>query len=195
MSPNSTIRRANIRDDLRLREWSAPGNDVAKGLEAMLWAQIVSAWTIFETVAEDLWKGVAPTPTHDPMRISNKSIRRGRTYKLQEFKKSPKFSSLAAIRAAYSASFFDPAQPEKSDFLDSILGSDKLDAVAAVRNLIVHNAGTADSIYLEIQKLIPTLLTNPTDGILTITAQEASRLVGEAIIGGSRLMAAVDKWT
>jgi hypothetical protein len=60
-----------------------------------------------------------------------------------------RFSTLAGIREAYSAAFSETEKRWRTESLDKILADKSLDALASVRNLIVHRAGVADTEYVE----------------------------------------------
>ena len=65
-----------------------------------------------------------------------------------------KFTSLSSIREAYSLAFDDKSHKLRPyiDEIDDSLAQKGLDAIALVRNLLVHKAGLADEDYIEGQK-------------------------------------------
>ncbi|QVL34450.1 hypothetical protein KIH39_11235 [Telmatocola sphagniphila] len=63
------------------------------------------------------------------------------------------FSSLQAVREAYSMAFPETCRSLKSKTIDEILASNVLDSLATVRNLVAHKSGVVDQEYWEKQRV------------------------------------------
>ncbi len=106
-----------------------------------------------------------------------------------------KFSSLHGIREAYSRAFPTKAKHARSENLDRILAKTELDALALVRNLLVHKAGVADSVFVKESKrhaAIPKLKKNE---LLSLDGQQTHVLIDPVISSGVQLIKAVNQWT
>jgi hypothetical protein len=58
-----------------------------------------------------------------------------------------KFTTLSGVRGAYSQAFSENEKAARTDSIDKALADESLDALCAVRNLIVHKAHIADQTY------------------------------------------------
>lgn len=85
------------------------------------------------------------------------------------------FTRLEDIREAYSRAFRAEDSASSTDGIDAALASQSLDALSAVRNLIVHRAGVADATYLE------DMLKSPTTPRLQL--KQELQLSGEIVRG------------
>lgn len=98
------------------------------------------------------------------------------------------FSRLEGIREAYAAAFH-----KNSDHIDAALSDDALDALSAVRNVIVHRAGIADTEYLRRSKHLKLPPANA-GAPIHLDGQIVVNLVRPAFACGSKLIGAVDDW-
>lgn len=99
------------------------------------------------------------------------------------------FSSLDGIREAY-ASAFDTAAAE----IDHALIDKSLDALSAVRNVIVHRDAIADSEYTRKTKFLSSLPTATIGQHLLLDGDIVVRLLKPAITAANQLLIAVDNW-
>jgi hypothetical protein len=99
------------------------------------------------------------------------------------------FTRLSGIREAYSCAF-----SEKSSKVDAALGSKTLDALSAVRNMLVHKAGLADAEYIRLSSSLDvpkTELGSP----VHLDGEVVAKLVKGAVTSANSLLIAVDDWT
>jgi hypothetical protein len=99
------------------------------------------------------------------------------------------FSSLDGIREAY-ASAFDKESVE----IDRALTNKSLDALSAVRNVIVHRDAQADQEYIEKTKFLSSLPTATVGKHLLLDGEIVVRLLKPAITAANQLLIAVDNW-
>jgi hypothetical protein len=104
------------------------------------------------------------------------------------------FTSLDGIREAYSLAF-NPKRIKKSvvDAVDSALAGASLDALAAVRHVIVHKAGVADEDYVKAHKKLPEPL-RVKDQQVPLDATFVRELVEPVVERSHQLLTAVDEW-
>jgi len=104
------------------------------------------------------------------------------------------FTSLDDIRAAYSLAFSEKAKKARTDNIDAALASKSLDALSAVRNLIVHKAGLADEVYLEDCRTAPNAPPLRDKERLMLNGAMCHDLIGPVIKVSVDLIIAVDSW-
>jgi hypothetical protein len=104
-----------------------------------------------------------------------------------------KFTTLDGIRQAYSEAFVK-ANRARTTAIDAALSNKKLDALCAVRNLIVHKAGVADEDYIEDQKHAPSAPKLKLRETLTLDGTKTRDLIDPVIMCAVQLISAVDKW-
>ena len=105
-----------------------------------------------------------------------------------------KFTTLSGIRAAYRAAFSEKEKRARPENIDLILADKSLDALSAVRNLIVHKAGVADSAYLDDTKSAPSAPHLKIGQKLNLGAMDVCNLISPVVNHSVALMRAVDKW-
>ncbi len=176
------------------------------GAEAWLDAQITATWTAFEAMAGDLWeaalnckpKGLADLPgkrppPQDERRILLKwlyandydlSHLMGTVLKEEQYK----FESLAQIRKAYLDAF-----PAVAIDVHEPLASEALDALAAMRNVIVHNGGVIDKEFQN-AKGVPPEAMGPLNSAIKIDGALVAKIVGPVLRIGHKLLVEVDQW-
>jgi hypothetical protein len=129
-------------------------NGIGKQIEDFGGSLIIQAWTLFESLSEDLWEAAVNShPTVlgelrgkggkvDPQ-VSFKEIQKhGFNVRAQMgtiLKGKVAFTSLKAIREAYSLAFSD-----QSTSIDSILNDPWLQYASAIRNVLIHQRGIVD---------------------------------------------------
>lgn len=186
--------------------------------ESAMMSYITSAWTAFETATSDLWeaalnhcpwgladlsgarryKGRPPGRASDSGQKSDKQVRlddirnvdwntRNKMGSILRSKFS--FTSLWGIRGAYEAAFY-----KKSDDIDSIITSEHLDKLSALRNVIVHKSAKADAEYVSRAKDFPALPQIKRGEAIKLDGKLVSDLIFECMIKTFDLISAVDKW-
>jgi hypothetical protein len=196
-----------------------PNEGTHIALERILSSVILGTWTAFEALTGDLWEAalnVRPDLFADlggaPDRIQDEAQRRGcqvvsRRNKLGaavDFaKKNSKthvgpqgthhrdnfvsFDSLMKMRAAYSCAFKVP-----SASIDDALCDQSTEALALVRNLLLHKAGIADDRYIKAAQSIPGC---PQIGLrkhIPLRGDLVANLINPVIGVSMRLISAVD---
>jgi hypothetical protein len=135
------------------------------GLEAWLAAQITTTWTAFEGMAGDLWEAALNFKPRELASLSGvKQIPENKKIDLNFIQKynfdlskymgtifieSNKYSfdKLDSMRTAYKDAF--------GDHLNDIMSNPALDAIATVRNNLVHKGGIIDDKYLRRKSVLP----------------------------------------
>jgi hypothetical protein len=98
------------------------------------------------------------------------------------------FTRLSSAREAYMRAF-----SEKSARVDAAITHKSIDALSAVRNLILHKAGEADDEYVKQQKIFAVPKADKGQKI-KLDGQNTSGLIKPAIASSRSLMIAVDDW-
>jgi hypothetical protein len=82
---------------------------------------------------------------------------------------------------------------EKSSRVDAAIGNKSIDAISAVRNLLLHKAGEADDEYIRQQQSLSIPKAAKGEKII-LNGQNTSDLIKPAIASSRSLMIAVDDW-
>ena len=188
-------------------------------LQASMMSYVTTGWTIIETMAADLWE--ASLNSH-PSGLANlsgspKRLRGGQPTKpnpsnMKESKTIPldavsmhgfdvskkmgtilrarfEFASLDGTREAYASAFSkDSAQ------IDRALTDKSLDALSAVRNVIVHRDANADGEYVKKTEFLNALPKATAGQHLLLDGEIVVRLLKPAISAANQLLVAVDDW-
>jgi hypothetical protein len=195
----------------------------AHGYNALLAASITGAWTAFETMSGDLWEAAVNAHPEGLASLGGSANRLTKKDKSEaeppEQKRSkndeqPKvrldliqmhgfdirekmgtilrgrfgFSRLEGIREAYCSAFHKRAHK-----IDGAVGNQALDALSAVRNVIVHRAARADSEYLSKAHRLKLPLIN-LGGELILDGEIVVGLIGPAMKCAQDLLLYVDEW-
>lgn len=96
-------------------------------LHGLLKAIVVQSWTALETLSKDLWELINASPNASFLRPTERQRRGERLW----------FTSRSGIRRCYAFSFKCPK-------IDAAIHQDEIDAIAVLRNVIVHSAGRVD---------------------------------------------------
>jgi hypothetical protein len=178
-----------------------------EGGDAWLSAQVTATWTAFEALAEELWetalnlhplklaeldaskraKGDADKTI--PLWLLNKY-----GYDLSSsmgtiLKSKYGFDSLEGIRSGYADAFADDA-PE----ITSLVNDKSLDALALVRNLIVHNGGKIDETYLRRKSSLPPAAVGELGAILKLDGALVCGLITKPLQISGKLISEMDAW-
>ena len=109
--------------------------------EGILKSLCIQSWTAIEVLIEDLhFKCIEGNPTFFGRQVLEKHERTKAKIKGQKFS----FRSREKFKDAYKFAF------EADSAIDSILSSQELNAIVAVRNLFVHKGGVADSTFMDV---------------------------------------------
>src|SRR5262249_47507032 len=98
------------------------------------------------------------------------------------------------IRDAYSSAFSEKEKKARTADIDSALADKALNALSAVRNLIVHKAGVADSEYAEKAKNAPTAPQLKQGDKLQLTGAICRTLIDDAVKSSIKVIKGVDSW-
>jgi hypothetical protein len=190
----------------------------AYGFIHMLSGCITGTWTAIETMLADLWE--AALNAHPKTLASLNGKPRKEANKSQHYKISGdqdkkfdlnlvakhdfdlrahmgtifrserrfEFTRLSGAREAYMRAF-----SEKSSRVDAAILNKSMDALSAVRNVLLHRAGEADDEYVRQQKFLPIPKAAKGEKV-KLDGQSTSELVKAAIASSRSLMIAVDDW-
>jgi hypothetical protein len=98
------------------------------------------------------------------------------------------FTRLSSAREAYVRAF-----SEKSSRVDAAITNKSIDALSAVRNVLLHKAGEADDEYVRQQQFLSVPKAKKGEKI-KLNGQNTSDLIKPAIASSKSLMIAVDDW-
>jgi hypothetical protein len=104
------------------------------------------------------------------------------------------FTTLEAIREAYSLAFSEKVRRAKTSQIDAALASKGFDTLSAVRNLIVHKAGVADEEYKGKDWCLPTSLQLREKEKLQLDGEKCRDLVAPVAQACVGLIKSVDSW-
>ena len=220
------------------------GDLVGNTVSLVFESQVISAWTMFETLAADMWVAVVnahPVPLAGLVgkenRIANLmkkpddapeldgedsddescgefiAINSTKTVGLQhlhnltrgDFNLSQKmgslmvmaervkFTSISGIRSAYSLSFLEKYNVRPRE-IDKALSSRSLDALALVRNVIVHRAGKADDEYIDKQTQFPNVPILMNNERVNLDSKTSRSLIDPVVEISLQLIKAVNSW-
>jgi hypothetical protein len=99
----------------------------------------------------------------------------------------PNFSRLDGIRGAYATAFF-----KNANAVDNALSNDDLDALNAVRNLIVHRSAVIDREYNDRSKHLD--IPKGEEGDRLLDGDIVINLLRPALKCSIALLASVDNW-
>lgn len=190
--------------------------DIHAAAEGLLKTVLIQTWTAFEVLSEELWEGVLNEHPHRLAGLEGKSGESNEQrqnnplqkhvvlhelhkhgYDLSKvmgtiLKGQFNFTVLASIRRAYFAAF----TKSRGDIEEAILHQ-SLDALSAVRNLLVHRAGIIDQKFLADSNGIASLeplrkfgLRNPAE----FTGDVVRDVVKPVLETSTRLVVSVDAW-
>jgi hypothetical protein len=108
--------------------------------------------------------------------------------------KRVQFVALESIRESYSLAFSEKVKRYRPERIDAALANTALDALSAVRNLIVHRAGVADDEYVGNQWCLPASLQLKNKDKLLLDGGKCQTLVSPVIGICVELIQAVDSW-
>ena len=188
-------------------------------LLASMMSYVTTGWTIIETMSGDLWEGAFKAHPSSlanlggsPKRLKGRQINKSSSQVPKESKNIPVddisryefniankmgtilrtkfyFASLAGIREAYSCAF-----NERSAQIDDALNDDSLDALSAVRNVIVHRDAQADAEYVKRTKFLKSIPRSEIGRHIFLDGETVVGLLKPAMSAANRLLIAVDQW-
>lgn len=212
---------AHVYDQLRA---GLVGIDIMEGdpysvgmLQASMMSYITTGWTIIETMTGDLWEtalNAHPSSlanlTGSPKRLKGGQINKSSSAKesksvsldsisMHDFDVANKmgtilrtkfdFASLDGIREAYACAFAD-----KPTQIDRALIDTSLDALSAVRNVIVHRDAKTDGEYVKKTKFLNSIPKAEIGQQIMFDGDIVVGLLKPAISAANQLLIAVDDW-
>jgi hypothetical protein len=183
---------------------------------------ITTTWTAIETMAGDLWESALNVHPAGLSNLAGKASRLRKTNKTPAINSSggssdPKlvplsliqtnqfdlrnkmgtilkerfaFSRLEGIREAYASAFY-----KNHSQIDAALSDDALDALSAVRNVIVHRGAIADAEYVKKTQYLKLPIGKAGVGaIVPLDGEVVVNLIAPAIGSATKLLGAVDDW-
>jgi hypothetical protein len=194
------------------------------GFDAILASLIVGSWTAFETMAADLWEAALNEHPEKLAELSGETqgFKRGekqerpqpkqvqekgggKTVYLEALRENNydvekkmgtilrhrfAFGSLFGARMAYGAAFGETAMDVKRCVMD-----DSLDALSAVRNVLVHKSGVIDKDYQGRKAYLKDKIPSGEIGQrLSLDGVVAVGFIKPALEAASSLIRAVDDW-
>lgn len=177
---------------------------LAPGLSSMLSAQIIGAYTAFETLAKDLWiAAVNGRPAKLGSRVEVVRSQQIPLTQLQQYdfnlkqhmgdllegdgKGKVRFDSIDSIRESYAAAFAESA-------FVKVLNKPELFGLSEVRNLLVHRSGIADRKFVSRMKSNSDWSHTPAGTILPLNGALAAKLTTTAVQCSIELARGVDCW-
>ena len=187
-------------------------------LQASMMSYVTTGWTIIETMSGDLWEtalNAHPSSlanlTGSPKRLkggqinkSSQASKESKSVQLDDISKHRfdisnkmgtilrtkfEFASLDGIREAYACAF-----TERSAQIDRALIDKSLDALNAVRNVIVHRDAQADSEYIRKIKFLSSIPKAEIGQHILLDGDVVVGLLKPAISAANQLLIAVDDW-
>lgn len=102
---------------------------------------------------------------------------------------SQRFDSLDGIREAYSTAF-----SKRSEGIDSLLSRIELDSLSLLRNVILHNGGRCDKVYLSKSKTMPLCPLTDLGSRVQLDGESVVNLINPVIEIGYKLIEEVRRW-
>jgi hypothetical protein len=191
----------------------------AYGFINMFSGYITGTWSAIESMLGDLWEAALNTHPHvlatlngKPKRLASDSETSIKSAPDQEKKfdlnlvakhnfdlrtcmgtifrleRRFEFTRLSSAREAYARAF-----SERSSRIDTAIGNKSIDALSAVRNVLLHKAGEADAEYIRQQNSFAVPKAAKGERI-RLDGQNTSDLIKPAVASCKSLMIAVDDW-
>lgn len=179
-------------------------NHLRLGFDSFFQSALIGAWTAIEIAIEDLYDVSVKLVGHRNTEVRDagsrivdlvQALRRQPPIEKNQIRgrsgKSKNFRSLLGIRVAYGCWFND-----QSKEIDFALSSLDLDALALLRNVIVHSAALPDPDFLKQSTGIPKLKQWIDPGLsqIFINGAHVGCVINSALKPISALAVAVDKW-
>jgi hypothetical protein len=183
---------------------------ISDGFSGLLAAQVIGAWTAFETMATDLWiEVVNRRPAILGERLAsapdseNPRTGKGKSIPFDELQKHQfdlrahmgdamaykfHFSKFEDLKHAYST-IFDGEDSVLKHLADSALW-----VVNAVRNLLVHRGGIVDQAFLRKVKSNPELSALKAGDEMPLDGKMTAEMTGTCIGASTGLLSEIDQW-
>lgn len=190
-----------------------------KGLEAIMLGAVTAAYTAFEVVAADTWKAclnarprlgfvalnVEPSEDDNEEEVARKY--RARIQVPVWMLRDPNFdlkSHMGTLLASMKKWDFANRRetwdayikvfPELKAQIDAIFNDENLRWLAAIRNVVVHNACVADAEFVKLVKRNPILNSVPEGERITLDGDLLGPIAAAGFEQGKALVAFVDEW-
>ena len=162
-------------------QWA--GGSAFKGLESLIKSLITGAWTAIEVLAEMLWTRTHEEKTSFPILTKTEQGKIG-------------FRSRSKIRFSFLTSYGNDPDIMRS------LNNHAVDALALLRNAIVHNAGLVDKEFrkgMESQSNPPSPYLDRYIGLgdgspILLDGDVVRSIIDSSFVSGYDLIDSVDKW-
>jgi len=161
--------------------------DGGADFEAIMYSQLVSMWTAFETMVGDLWEAVLKTRKILCVKVASAHRKKGLRPTPSALCNETKFSSRPAIRDAYK-------WLGVSADIENLLDSREIDSLCLVRNLIAHKSGKVDRKFRKDSKGCPGIPTTRLKRKIPVDGQIVWTLLGPVRQLGIDLLIAMDEW-
>jgi hypothetical protein len=198
---------------------AAPGS---QGFETMLMSYIPAMWTIFETMASDIWEAAVNSNPDRLAQLKGKANRMkkgkstapsvqetfddipGKHVKLEflqfyHWDLTNRMGTVLRNRFDFARldgirEAYASAFAERYTDIDKALSDDAIDVLSTLRNAIVHKGGVADKEYLQRRKYLSNLPEADEGQPIPLDGQVVSHAIGETLFCCASLMGAVDEW-
>lgn len=193
------------------------------GFEYLLSTFVIGAWSVFETMAGDLWEtslnlnpsGLAHLKGAPNRLRKNEKAKFGSPKTSREENQSKsvdldliqfhkfdlrnKMGTILRNRYEFSRlstirEAYSSAFDNDTAQVDAVLKEDSLDALSVVRNVLVHNAAMADQEYIRRSQNLKTLPKAGLGQLLPLDGENVVGLIKPALVQASQLLRSVDEW-
>lgn len=178
-------------------------SDLLTGFDALYQSVIIAAWTAVEIALDDLWAEANAVLRHLHSEDQSQASRivdivqqnRGESPedrdRIRRWTKTKGFKTLLSTRVAYGCWFTEQTQD-----IDAALSDLGFDALALMRNVMVHSAACPDDMFLRQARGVPGLQkwTQQASSEIELHGEDLHGLIEGAIKPAGRLIMAVDRW-
>jgi len=180
------------------------GDRFGLGLHAILTAQVIGVWTACEVLFGDLWEKALNCHPKKLAQLEGMGISKQQAPTIPLWalgnngfdvskcmgtllRDKVTFTSIGAAADAYKKAFPD-------DAVNSVMASDSLKHLAALRNVLVHKSGKADKEFKDAVASHPAMSIIAIGETIKVSAEIVQATVAPAIEATLELIRAVDNW-
>jgi hypothetical protein len=194
----------------------------SQGWDTMLMSYLTAMWTVFETLASDVWEAAVNSNPDRLAQLKGKANRMkkgrssapsaqeayddtpGKHVKL-EFLQFYRWDLTNRMGTVHRNRFdfarldgireaYASAFAKKFTDIDKALSDDAIDILSTLRNAIVHKGGVVDKEYLQRRKYLAGLPEAAEGDPIPLDGQIVSHAIGETLFCCASLVGAVDEW-